>query len=105
MRKPRSSSSPPSPLSKDLHIIYTKTPTRSSKTGPKYTLSEEECKRVEKLTVEYLVNHSTIKNRELRALGKVAYDQATWFFGQMVKRGKLRQVGSRGATKYVLSRR
>ncbi len=86
-------------------MIYPKTPTRSSKTGPKYTLSEEECKRVEKLTVEYFVNHSTITNRELRALGKVSYDQATWFFGRMVKRGKLRQVGSRGSTKYVPSRR
>ncbi len=76
-----------------------------SKTGRRSTLSEEECRRVEKLTVEYLVNHSTITNRELRALGKVAYDQAIWFFGRMVKRGKLRRVGSGGSTKYVLSRR
>ena len=76
-----------------------------NKTRPKYTLSEEECRRVERLTVEYLVIHSTITNRELRALGKVGYDQATWFFGRMVKRGKLRRVGSRGGTKYVLSRR
>ncbi len=76
-----------------------------NKTRPKYTLSEEECRRVEKLTVEYLVIHSTITNRELRALGKVSSDQAVWFFGRMVKRGKLRRVGYRGSTKYVLSRR
>ncbi len=76
-----------------------------NKTRPKYTLSEEECRRVERLTVEYLVIHSTITNRELRALGKVSSDQAIWFFGRMVKRGKLRRVGSRGSTKYVLSRR
>ncbi len=67
----------------------------------KTKLTSEEIGRVRGLVFEYIKSHGSIRNRELRAVSQISYDQAIHFFGEMVRRGGLKRIGTRSGTRYV----
>jgi len=52
--------------------------------GAPTTLSKEEIEKVKALVLRYLQDHNRITNRLLRELSGIAYDQAIYFFRQMI---------------------
>lgn len=68
-------------------------------------ITEEEYARAKSLVLERLSAGgpgATIRNRALRALTDLNYDQAIRFFGRMVQDGHLIRVGRGTNTHYVL---
>jgi predicted HTH transcriptional regulator len=66
------------------------------------TLLEAQTAQVEKAVRIYLRQHESITNRKLRELTGIGYDQAIFFFAEMVKANRLSRIGTGSATKYVL---
>ena len=69
-------------------------------TMPKIT--DEKLEQVTEQVFQDLAQNASIKNEQLRTISGIDYDQATDFFNRMVANEKLRRVGVRGGTKYVL---
>ncbi len=67
----------------------------------KTKLTSEEISRFSGLVFEYINSHRSIRNRELRAISQISYDQAVHFFGEMVRRGVLKRIGTGSGTHYV----
>jgi hypothetical protein len=63
-------------------------------------LSDEECARARTLVISYLEEHTSISNREFRALTQLDYDQAITFFKKMVTAGILVRAGKTTSTRY-----
>jgi len=57
------------------------------------------------VVAKYLDSNDFVTNRILRQLSTVTYDQAIYFFGEMMKQQVLEKIGTASATKYVLKRR
>ena len=66
------------------------------------TLSKSEVSQVKKLLLRCLKKNAFINNAKLRELTGLDYDQATWFFGQMLSEGTLERIGKTSGTKYIL---
>jgi len=64
-------------------------------------LSDEEFKAAKKMVMAYLACHTSITNRELRALTQLNYDQAVSFFNRMISHGNLLRVGKTTSIKYL----
>jgi len=73
--------------------------------GAPTTLSKEEIEKVKALVLRHLQDHDHITNRLLRELSGVTYDQAIYFFGQMIKQELLDRIGTTSSIHYVLSER
>jgi predicted HTH transcriptional regulator len=73
--------------------------------GAPTTLSKEEIEKVKALVLRYLQDHNRITNRLLRELSGIAYDQAIYFFRQMIKQELLDRIGTTSNIHYVLSER
>jgi predicted HTH transcriptional regulator len=65
-------------------------------------LTEEDLKYVQQIVVKYLKSHEFVTNRILRGVVSITYDQAIFFFAQMLKRKGLNKVGNAGSTRYIL---
>ena len=66
------------------------------------TLTEERLAALEHEVLEYLREHDSITNRKLREFAGVSYDQAIFFFNQMLDRGVLQRAGVSSGIRYVL---
>lgn len=69
----------------------------------KNTLSDKEMATVAAAARNHIETTGSIKNSELRALTGINYDQAIWFFNQMIEQGMLIRVGVASSTKYLLA--
>jgi predicted HTH transcriptional regulator len=65
-------------------------------------LTEDDLTRVQRVVFAHLKTHESITNRVLREITSVTYDQAIFFFGQMLKRKALKKIGTSSATRYIL---
>ena len=68
----------------------------------KNKLPASEIERIRDTVLSYVIEGSSITNRQLRGLVGINYDQAIFFFNQMVLTDSLIRMGSYSATKYVL---
>jgi uncharacterized membrane protein len=66
------------------------------------TLNNDEIEEVKKSVLLYLQEHDFITNRALRNLSGVTYDQAIFFFKQMMSHGILKRVGITTNIRYVI---
>ncbi len=66
------------------------------------TLSDETYERCLNATVEYLKTMPFIRNRDLRAITKIEYDQAITFFNRAMEENRLQRKGRASGTHYVL---
>jgi hypothetical protein len=57
-----------------------------------------------KIVREYLRDHEAVRNRDVRRLTGVNYDQAIKFFARCTEEQRLDRRGNRGTTHYVLYR-
>ena len=62
----------------------------------------EECMA---LAVSYLKTNSSIRNREIREVASIGYDQASHFFNRAIAEKRLVREGSGSGTHYVLPTR
>jgi hypothetical protein len=59
----------------------------------------EECMAV---AVSYLKTNSSIRNRDIREVASIGYDQAIHFFNRAIIEKRLVREGSGSSTRYVL---
>jgi hypothetical protein len=62
----------------------------------------EECMHV---ALQYLESHPFIRNRDIRAVGSIGYDQAIFFFNRAIAEKRLVREGSGSGTRYILPER
>jgi predicted HTH transcriptional regulator len=67
------------------------------------TLRKDEIEQIKALVLRHLQDHDHITNRLLRELSGVTYDQAIYFFRQMIKQELLDRIGTTSNIHYVLS--
>lgn len=66
-------------------------------------LSEEEITKVKTLLLQYFTDNDYITNRELRDLSGISYDQAIYFFRQMINQNIVNRLGTKSNTHYILN--
>ena len=67
------------------------------------TLNDDEIEEVKKSVLIYLRDHEYITNRLLRDLSGVTYDQAIYFFKQMMHQGILKREGITTNIRYIMN--
>jgi hypothetical protein len=72
-------------------------------TDSRTTLSDETYERCLSATVEYLKTVPFIRNRDLRAITRIEYDQAITFFNRALEEELLQRRGKASGTHYVLN--
>jgi predicted HTH transcriptional regulator len=65
-------------------------------------LAEEDLVHVQRIALDFLKKHEWVTNRNLREITSVTYDQAIYFYGQMLKRRVLKKIGTGSVTHYVV---
>jgi hypothetical protein len=65
------------------------------------TLSDDDYERCLQIAVEYVAQHQSIRNRQLRAATGLNYDQAITFFNRAMKANRLIREGKGSGTYYV----
>jgi len=65
------------------------------------TLSDEDYERCLQIAVEYVAQHQSIRNRQLRVATGLNYDQAITFFNRAIKTNRLIRKGKGSCTHYV----
>ena len=81
-------------IDKQTYRIVSKFPTK---------LTEEDLIHIRSIVLNYLKTNEFVTNRILREIVGVTYDQAIFFYGQMLKRKVLQKVGTASGTRYILS--
>jgi hypothetical protein len=72
------------------------------KSQPRGQLRGEQLRDVEQAALLYVSTHGSITNREIRSLTGINYDQAIWFFNEMLRGGTLQRTGTASTTRYVM---
>ena len=67
------------------------------------TLNTDEIEEVKKSVLIYFQDHDYITNRLLRDLSGVTYDQAIYFFKQMMNHGILKREGITTNIRYIMN--
>jgi hypothetical protein len=65
------------------------------------TLSDEDYERCLQIAVEYVAQHQSIRNRQLRVATGLNYDQVITFFNRAIKTNHLIRKGKGSCTHYV----
>jgi hypothetical protein len=65
-------------------------------------LSDDEFARCLELARAYAIENGCVRNRDLRELTKIGYDQASHFFSRAILENIFVRKGSGGGTHYVL---
>ena len=68
-------------------------------------VSDKQFKHCWKLVESYLKKNSEIRNRQLRELTGLGYDQAIKFFKRATSDKRLARIGTSSATHYILGSR
>jgi len=64
-------------------------------------LKEEEINKVKTLVMQYLKDNDCITNSKLRKLSGINYDQAIYFFKEMINQNMLNRLGNGSGTYYT----
>jgi len=67
----------------------------------KSTLSNEAFNRCLQIAIDYLAQHGSIRNRQLREVTGITYDQAIHFFNRAIEANRLVRKGKGSGTYYV----
>ena len=65
-------------------------------------LTDSQYARCLKIAIEYLKHNDSIRNREIREVAGIGYDQAIHFFSRATEEKHLLRQGASSATHYVL---
>jgi hypothetical protein len=65
-------------------------------------LSKEEVNKLKTLLLQFFSDNDCITNRKLRELYGITYDQAIYFFGQMIKENIVNRLGTTSSIHYTL---
>jgi len=65
------------------------------------TLSNDDYERCLQIAVEYMAQHQSIRNRQLRAITSLSYDQAIAFFNRAIEDNHIIRQGKGSGTYYV----
>jgi hypothetical protein len=66
------------------------------------TLTEDQFTWCLELARGFAAENGTVRNRDLRELTKITYDQAIHFFNRAIEANEFTRKGNRGGTHYVL---
>lgn len=77
----------------------------SGKKSSNTTLSDPEFEAYLGVALKFLEVNSSIRNREIRSISPISYDQAIYFFNRAVSEKRLVREGKGSATRYVLPAR
>ena len=67
------------------------------------TLTSEQYARCWRLAEAFLEKHASIRNKQMREISGIGYDQAIGFFKKAVIEKRLTRRGTSSATHYVLN--
>lgn len=73
-----------------------------SSSEPRTKLSDKEYLSCMDEALAFLKAHASIRNRELRGVTGINYDQAIAFFNRAISEGRLLRMGHSSGTHYVL---
>lgn len=73
-----------------------------SSNEPRTKLSDNEYLKCMEQTLGFLEIHASIRNKELRGVTGINYDQAIAFFNRSISEGRLLRMGHSSGTHYVL---
>lgn len=65
-------------------------------------LSEDDFERCVAAAVIYLQTNPSIRNREMREVASIGYDQAIHFFNRAIAERRLVRLGNGSGTRYML---
>jgi hypothetical protein len=65
-------------------------------------LSDAQFEECMGMALRYLKTNTSIRNREIRAVASIGYDQAIYFFNRAISEKRLFREGSGSGTRYVL---
>jgi len=65
-------------------------------------LSDSQFEECMAIALHYLKSNAFIRNRDIRAVGSIGYDQAIHFFNRVIAEKLLTREGSGSGTRYVL---
>jgi hypothetical protein len=66
------------------------------------TLSDQQFEECMGVALNFLKSNPTIRNRDIRALASIGYDQAIHFFNRAIAENHLVREGSGSGTRYIL---
>jgi hypothetical protein len=69
------------------------------------TVTDQQYGMAVRLVDEFLSGHDSIRNRQLRAVSHLSYDQVIQVLGRMCSERRIEKRGSGGGTYYVLPRK
>ena len=76
-------------------------PSKPPKTDSRTSLSEATYQKCFRAALDYLAKHEFIRNRDIRAVTGIGYDQAIVFFNRTLFEKRFVRVGVGGATRYA----
>ncbi len=65
-------------------------------------LSDSDFQKCMTVAITYLKTHSSIRNREIREVAGIGYDQAIHFFNRAISEKRLVREGNGSGTRYLL---
>ncbi|MFT5029627.1 MAG: putative HTH transcriptional regulator [Candidatus Binatia bacterium] len=65
-------------------------------------LSDSQFEECMGIALHYLKSNPFIRNRDIRAVASISYDQAIYFFNRAIAEKRLTREGSGSGTRYVL---
>jgi len=68
-------------------------------------LTDSQFEKCMGIALHYLKSNPFIRNRDIRAVGLIGYDQAIHFFNRAITEKRLTREGSGGGTQYVIPKR
>ncbi|MEN9283142.1 MAG: hypothetical protein RLZZ179_635 [Verrucomicrobiota bacterium] len=71
--------------------------------GSPTRLSDSQFEECMGISLHYLESNPFIRNRDIRAVASIGYDQAIHFFNRAIAEGRLARKGSGSGTRYVLA--
>ena len=72
-----------------------------NKSPSRTTLSDEAYERCLQIAFDYLAQNQSIRNRQLREVSDITYDQAIYFFNRATEDHRLVRMGKSSGTYYV----
>ena len=73
-----------------------------NKSPSRRTLSDETYERCLQIAFDYVAQNQSIRNRQLREVAHITYDQAIYFFNRATEDKRLVRKGKNSGTYYVL---
>ena len=76
----------------------------STKIGSRTSLTDSQYKQYWRIIAAFLRKNPSIRNRQMREISDIGYDQAISFFNRATSEKRLVRKGKSGGTHYVLAK-